>query len=157
MNCYMGVVAILVLTECKDEDSHSQVSSYFGSWSPGGLPNFQRAIIDVKTPLIEDFFISLESFWQKLQLCFKPHTNRRFEHKVIVSQSCGSLNLSSFGGLPLGSPSTKSHSDVIFTKSRKKYYMGEGGGFPRVRAVVNLMSPRSPVVHPSTIGDPTMY
>ncbi len=62
MNCYMGVVAILVLTECKDEDSHSQVSSYFGSWSPGGLPNFQRAIIDVKTPLIEDFFISLESF-----------------------------------------------------------------------------------------------
>jgi hypothetical protein len=26
--------------ECEDEDSHSQVSSHFGSWSHGGLPNF---------------------------------------------------------------------------------------------------------------------
>jgi hypothetical protein len=25
--------------ECEDEDSHSQVSSHFGSWNPGGLPN----------------------------------------------------------------------------------------------------------------------
>jgi len=28
--------------------------------------------------------------------------------------------------------------------------MGEGGGFPRIRAVVNQMCPRSPVVHPNT-------
>jgi hypothetical protein len=60
MNCCMGVVA--TLGECEDEDSHSQVSSYFGSWSPGGLPNFQRAIAKVKTPFIEDFFISLEGY-----------------------------------------------------------------------------------------------
>ncbi len=39
--------------ECEDEDSHSQVSSHLGSWSPGGLPNFQRAITKVKTPCIE--------------------------------------------------------------------------------------------------------
>jgi len=25
--------------ECENEDSHSQMSSPFGSWSPGGLPN----------------------------------------------------------------------------------------------------------------------
>jgi hypothetical protein len=30
--------------------------------------------------------------------------------------------------------------------------MGEGDGFPRVRAVVSLVSPKSPVVHPSTKG-----
>ncbi len=30
------------------------------------------------------------------------------------------------------------------------YYMGEGGGFPRVQAVVNLVSPESPVACPST-------
>jgi hypothetical protein len=30
--------------------------------------------------------------------------------------------------------------------------MGEGGGFPRVQAVVNRVSPRSPVVCPSTIS-----
>jgi hypothetical protein len=32
--------------------------------------------------------------------------------------------------------------------------MGEGGGFPRVRVVVNLVSPKSPVVRPSTKGAP---
>jgi hypothetical protein len=43
--------------ECEDEDSHSQASSHFGSWSPDGLPNLQRVIIEVKTPRIEEFFI----------------------------------------------------------------------------------------------------
>jgi hypothetical protein len=42
-------VATLILRECEDEDSHSQVSSYFGSWSLNGLPNLQRAIAEVKT------------------------------------------------------------------------------------------------------------
>ncbi len=32
----------------------------------------------------------------------------------------------------------------------KEYYMGEGGGFARVRAVVNQVSPRLPVACPST-------
>jgi hypothetical protein len=49
--------------ECEDEDSHSQVSSHCGSWSPSGLPNLYRAIVEVKTPRIEEFFISLESYW----------------------------------------------------------------------------------------------
>jgi hypothetical protein len=34
----------------------------------------------------------------------------------------------------------------------REYYMGEGGGFPQVRAVVSLMSPRSPVACPSIKG-----
>jgi hypothetical protein len=32
--------------------------------------------------------------------------------------------------------------------------MGEGDGFPRVRAVVSLVNPGSPVVCPSTKGAP---
>jgi hypothetical protein len=32
--------------------------------------------------------------------------------------------------------------------------MGEGGGFPQVRAVVSLVSPESLVVCPSTKGAP---
>ncbi len=40
-------------------------------------------------------------------------------------------------GLQLGSPGKKSHSDVASTVRRKEYYMGEGGGFPRVQAVVS--------------------
>jgi len=42
-------------------------------------------------------------------------------------------------GLQLGSPGKKSHLDVASAESCRVYYMGEGGGFPRVRAVVSLM------------------
>jgi hypothetical protein len=42
--------------------------------------------------------------------------------------------------LLLGSPGTKSHSDVGPVGERREYYMGEGGGFLRVRAVVSQVS-----------------
>ncbi len=35
---------------------------------------------------------------------------------------------------------------------RIEYYMGEGGGFPRVQAMVSLVSPELPVACPSTKG-----
>jgi hypothetical protein len=54
----------------------------------------------------------------------------------------------------LGSPGIKSHSNVGAAERRKEYYMGEGGGFPQVRAVVNLVSLESPVACPSTKGAP---
>jgi hypothetical protein len=53
-------------------------------------------------------------------------------------------------GFLLGSPKTKSHLDVGATGRRKQYYMGEGGGFPRVWAVGNLVSPESLVACSST-------
>ncbi len=57
--------------------------------------------------------------------------------------------------LPLGSPGTKSHLDEGVAERCIVYYIGEGGGFPRVRAVVSLVCLRSPVVCPSTKGAPT--
>ncbi len=60
-------------------------------------------------------------------------------------------------GLPFGSLGTKSHLDVGLAERRIEYYMGEGGGFPQVRAVVNLVNPRLPVVRPSTKGAPIVY
>jgi hypothetical protein len=45
-------------------------------------------------------------------------------------------------GLHFGSPGKKNHLDASAAESYKKYYMGEGGGFPRVRAVVSQVSPR---------------
>jgi hypothetical protein len=42
-------------------------------------------------------------------------------------------------GFQLGSPGKKSHLDVASAERCRKYYMGEGGGFPRVWAVVSLM------------------
>jgi len=55
-------------------------------------------------------------------------------------------------GLLLESPRTKSHSNVGAAERHKEYYMGEGGGFPRVRAVVSQVSPELPVICPSTKG-----
>ncbi len=40
-------------------------------------------------------------------------------------------------GLLLGSPRKMCHSDVAPAGSCREYYMGEGGGFPRIRAVVS--------------------
>ncbi len=81
----------------------------------------------------------LEISQRELQLCFRPRPNPRSEQRVIVPQSCGSIG-------------TKNHSGVGAAGRHKEYYMGEGGSFPRVRAVVSLVSPKLPMVCPSTKG-----
>jgi len=53
-------------------------------------------------------------------------------------------------GLLLRSLGKKCHSDVAPAGSCREYYMGEGGGFPRVQAVVSQVSPRSPMASPNT-------
>jgi hypothetical protein len=53
-------------------------------------------------------------------------------------------------GLPFGSLGTKCHLDVSLVERHKVYYKGEGGGFPQVRTVVNLVSPSLLMAHPST-------
>jgi hypothetical protein len=69
----------------------------------------------------------------------------------MSSQSPGSPNRVSFG-TPLWSLGTKSHLDAGAVERRKEYYMGEGGGFPQVRAMVRFVSPKLPVACPSTKG-----
>jgi hypothetical protein len=55
-------------------------------------------------------------------------------------------------GLLLESPRRKCHSDVATAESCREYYMGEGGGFPRVRAMVSQVSPVLPVACHNTKG-----
>ncbi len=43
--------------------------------------------------------------------------------------------------LHFGSPGKKCYSDVTSAERYREYYMGEGGGFPRVWAVVSQVSP----------------
>ncbi len=54
--------------------------------------------------------------------------------------------------LPLGSPGIKSYSDVSAVERCREYYMGEGDGFPRVRAVVSLVNLESVVACPNSKG-----
>jgi hypothetical protein len=57
----------------------------------------------------------------------------------------------------LGSLKTKLHLGVGHVAMHKKYYKGEGGGFPQVQAVMSLMSLCLPVVRPCTKSAPTMH
>jgi len=52
--------------------------------------------------------------------------------------------------LSFGSLGTKCHLDVGLVEKHKVYYKGEGGGFPQVRAMVNLVNPSLPVACLST-------
>jgi hypothetical protein len=52
--------------------------------------------------------------------------------------------------LPLGSSRTKCHLDVAPVERHREYYKEEGGGFPQVQAMLNLVSPSLLVIHPST-------
>jgi hypothetical protein len=59
--------------------------------------------------------------------------------------------------LPFGNPGTKCHLDVGSVERHKIYYKEEGGGFPQVRVVVNLVSPSLPVAHLSTKSVPARH
>jgi hypothetical protein len=60
-------------------------------------------------------------------------------------------------GFALGSPGTKCHLDVAPMKRHREYYKAEGGGFPQVWAMVNLVSPSLPMANPSTKSAQTMH
>jgi hypothetical protein len=96
--------------------------------------------------------IFLESSRQELKLCFRPHCNCRFAHKVMGPQNCRSPNFWKFEN-----PKTKCHLDMGFMERHKVYYKGEGGGFPQVRAVVSLMNSNLPVACPNTKSAQTMH
>jgi hypothetical protein len=51
--------------------------------------------------------IPLESSQGELQLCFRPHPNRRSEQKVMIVQSLGSPNRDIFGTPPWESQDKK--------------------------------------------------
>jgi hypothetical protein len=81
---------------------------------------------------------SLERSWRGLQLWFRPRRDPTLQSGVMSAQSPGTPT-GTVSGLQLGSPEKKSHLDVTSAESCREYYMGEGGGFPRIWAVVCLV------------------
>jgi hypothetical protein len=84
--------------------------------------------------------MALERYWQGLQLWFRPRRDWTLQSGVMAVQSFGSL-AGTISGLHFRSPKNLCHLDVASMASCREYYMGEGGGFPRVRAVVSLVCP----------------
>jgi hypothetical protein len=76
----------------------------------------------------------------KSSLCHLKSIGKLWPPKIAEVQTMGIL------GLPLG---TKCHLDVAPVERCKKNYKKEGDGFPQVWAVMNLVSSKLPVVHPS--------
>ncbi len=78
-------------------------------------------------------------------------------HTKLWAPKVVGISILGISGLPLGSPRTKCHLGANPMARHKIYYKGEGGGFPQVRAVVNLMSPSLPMAHPSNKNVPYMH
>ncbi len=84
--------------------------------------------------------MALKRSQRGLQLWLRPRHDRTLQSGVMSSQSSGTP-IETILGLHFESPKNLCHLDVASTASCKEFYMGEGGGFPRVRAVVSLVCP----------------
>jgi len=84
--------------------------------------------------------MALERSGQGLQLWFRPRRDPTLHSGVMAVQSSGSP-AGTISGLHFGSPGNLCHLDIASATSRREYYMGEGGGFPQVRAVMSLLCP----------------
>jgi hypothetical protein len=84
--------------------------------------------------------MALERSRRGLQLWFRPRCNRTLQSGVMVVQSSENP-AETISGLHFGSPKNLCHLDATSAESCRKYYMGEGGGFPWVWAVVSLVCP----------------
>jgi len=89
---------------------------------------------------LEECNTALESSWQELQLWLRTRPDPSLGRGAMAVQSSGSPT-GTLSGLHFGSPNKMCHSDVASATSRREYYMGEGGGFPWVRAMVSLVCP----------------
>jgi hypothetical protein len=91
--------------------------------------------------------------WKALEEIYKIASDliliRGLSKKLWMPKVLG-VQPGTVSGLLLESPGKKCHSDVAPAGSCREYYMGEGGGFPRVRAVESQVNPRSPVACPNT-------
>jgi hypothetical protein len=73
----------------------------------------------------------------------------RVRGKKLWTPKVPRVQTRTISGLHFGSLGKKNHLDASATESCREYYMGEGGGFPRIRAVVSQVNPRSPVACPN--------
>jgi hypothetical protein len=93
--------------------------------------------------------MALERSRQGIQLWSRPRCNPNLQSRVMAVQSSGSP-VATISGLHFGSPGNLCHSDVASATNHREYYMGEGGGFPWVQAMVSLvcLSARGKSQHP---------
>jgi hypothetical protein len=65
-------------------------------------------------------------------------------HRKLCALKVAGVPIVRISGLPLGNPATKNHLDVAPVESCTVYYKEEGGAFPQVQAVVNIVCSSCP-------------
>ncbi len=90
--------------------------------------------------------------WKALEEIYKFVSNlipiRGLSWELWVLKVLG-VQTETFSGLFLRSPRNKSHLDAGVVEQCREHYMGEGGGFPWVQAVVSQVSPCCPWLVPT--------
>jgi hypothetical protein len=122
--------------------THLDISNTSYGQKKGRKSNWQFDFRPLKVKNRLDFFcmqvachIPLKISQQRIQLFSRPHFNQRSAHKVMGPQSCESPSCGNFETLM-----TKWHLGAGPMAKHRVYYKGEGGGFPQVWVVVNLVS-----------------
>jgi hypothetical protein len=115
------------------------------SWESPWFPSVQVAC-----------HIPLERTWQGLRLCINHILIERLQKKLWASKVIG-VPISRISDLQLGSPGTKWHQSAGLMAKHIEYYKGEGGDFPQVRAIVNLVNLCLPMSRLCIKSAPTMY
>jgi hypothetical protein len=82
--------------------------------------------------------------WKALDESYKfgsKHVPIRVRGEKLWTPKVLGIQTGTVSGLLLVSPGKKSHLNVASAQSCKEYYKGEGGGFPRVQAMVSQVNP----------------
>jgi hypothetical protein len=136
--------------------SHLDICSPSYGQKKGRESNWQFDPRPLKVGIRPEFDVCKRSAtwrWKALKESYKVASDlipiRGLSKKLWMPKVPG-VQTETVSGLLLESPGKKCHSDVASAESCREYYMGEGGGFPRVRVVVSQVSPKSPVACPNT-------
>jgi len=142
--------------------SHLDICSTGYGWKKGRESNWQFDSWPLKVgnrPNPGVYRWSATHHWKALKESYKFVLDLvpigGWSEKLWMSKVSG-VQTGIVSGLHFESLRKKCHSDASATESRREYYMGEGGGFPRVRAVVSQVSPGLPVTCSNTKSVPNV-
>ncbi len=142
--------------------SHLDICSTNYGWKKGQESNWQFDSRPLKVRNRPDHSVCMWSVthrWKALKESYKFASNLvpigGWNDKLWMPKVLG-VQIETVSRLHFGSPGKKCHLDASAAERRREYYMGEGGGFPRVRAVVSQVSPGLPMVRSNTKSVPNV-
>jgi hypothetical protein len=126
------------------------------SWSDNLIPDHKKLRTILKYVHISGVPHIVEKFSTKATTCFKPRLNWSSSQEVIDLQSVKSSNFK-ISRLPSWEFRGKWYLGAAPMANHRKYYKGEGGGFPQVWVMGSLVCPCMFMIRSCTKSVPTMH